>query len=120
MLGKSIVCPECQGPTRITCQKFDNDFKLIRRYRRCVECHHRFRTTQPVEKLDDDGRLFGQKPIEKGAHHYNATFKAREIRTMRFLWETQRMRRDELALLFDCSETTIHKIVHRISYKKVK
>ena len=119
MIGKSIVCPECQGSTKITCQKIDYDSKLIRRYRRCLKCAHRFRTTQPVEKLDDDGKLFGQKPLEKGAHHA-AMFKAREIRIMRYLWETQAMRRFELALLFDCSETTVHKIVHRITYKKVK
>ena len=119
MIGKSIVCPKCKGSTRITCQKIDYNSKLIRRYRRCLECQHRFRTTQPVEKLDDDGKLFGQKPPEKGAHHA-AMFRAREIRIMRFLWETHTMRRVELALLFDCSETTVHKIVHRISYKKVK
>ena len=119
MIGKRIVCPKCQSLTKITCQTVDEEGKLIRRYRRCLECQHRFRTTQPIEQVDDDGRLFGQKRQEAGAHQ-KAMFKAREIRTMRFLWETQKMRRFELALLFDCSETTVHNIVNRITYKKVK
>lgn len=70
MRNKRVSCPECESfRTKITCQQVNDDGSLIRRYRKCLDCAHKFRTTQAAEVHDDDGEMWGITRVEPGAHH---------------------------------------------------
>ena len=53
-----MQCPKCGAMTRVTNTLHHDSGLRIRRFRTCTECSHTFRTTQTVEKIDDDGRLW--------------------------------------------------------------
>ena len=117
MRNKRTWCPKCNSlRTKITCQKMNDDFSLIRRYRKCLDCSHTFRTTQSVEVHDDDGELWGLALIEPGAHP-QAKFTTSQVRQIRSAYKLQGVTYMDLALRYDCSYYTIAKIITHTSYQ---
>jgi len=117
MRNKRVCCPKCEGfRTKITCQQVNDAGSLIRRYRKCLDCEHKFRTTQPVEFHDDDGIMWGNKSVERGAHP-QARFTTSQVRQIRSAYKLQNLTYYDLALRYDCCYHTIAKIITHKSYK---
>jgi len=117
MRNKRVCCPKCERfRTKITCIKVNDEGTLIRRYRKCEDCEHMFRTTQPVEFHDDDGVMWGMSLIEPGAHP-QAKFTKSQIRRIRNTYKLENLTYYDLALQYDVSYYTIAKIINNHSYK---
>ena len=113
-------CPKCGGVTRVTNTLHHDSGLRIRRFRTCTECSHTFRTTQTVEKIDNDGRLWHFLDTRaRGTGHGMSVFTENDIRRMREMWESGNHTQTELGEIFGCTRTTVSQIVKRRTWSHV-
>ena len=113
MRNKRVCCPKCESlRTKITCLRVNDEGTLIRRYRKCEDCAHTFRTTQPAEIYDDAGEMWGISRVAPGAHHA-AVFSDAQIEELRQKFESGQWTRDELSVWFDTHYSYVCRIISR-------
>ena len=119
-VGSAVCCPECGcATTKVTSTKFNEQQTLIRRYRKCSECQHCFRTTQPVEAHDDDGSLWGTKLLD-GVRSEAAFFTADNIREIRATYATGLITKTTLAATYGCGLKCMCQILSRKTYAYIE
>ena len=119
-VGSAVCCPDCGcATTKVTSTKFNEQQTLIRRYRKCIECQHCFRTTQPVEAHDDDGSLWGTKLLE-GVKSPRAVFTAENVKELRETYATGLYSQAALADVYGCAQTTVCEIVTHKTYANIE
>ena len=119
MRNKRVCCPKCEGfRTKITCLRVNEDGTLIRRYRKCEDCEHMFRTTQPTEVHDDDGTFWFATPLTNGSFH-RAVFTPENIRKIRSTYKTGLVSQQALADMYGVSQSAVSAIVNKKFYKHV-
>ena len=113
MRNKRVRCPKCESfCTKITCQQVNDDGSLIRRYRKCLDCAHKFRTTQAAEVHDDDGEMWGTTRVEPGAHPSRLYTRA-QIDDIVEKYKSGRWLQSELALQLGSDESYISKLIRK-------
>lgn len=120
----SVRCPACGAQdTRVTCSKWNEAGDRIRRYRKCNECGHTFRTTQPQEFLDMSGSFFNTGVLpqneQSGEANPNAFFTVKNVQDIRQAYEAGRLNQRELAKLYGCAQQTISNILRRKTWAHV-
>ena len=115
-----MQCPKCGAITRVTNTLHHDSGLRIRRFRTCTECSHTFRTTQTVEKIDNDGRLWHFSDTRaRGAGHGKSVFTDDDIRRMREMWKTGKHTQTELSVIFGCSRNNVSHIIQRKTWAHV-
>ena len=113
MQRQVCCCPVCgDSNTNVTCLRINKDKSLIRRYRKCNKCSHKFRTTQPAEIYDDEGEVWGTWRVEPGAHHAKI-FTDAQIAQLRKMFESGEWTRDELSVMFDANYSYVCRIINK-------
>ena len=114
-------CPKClSGPTRVSNTEINESGLRIRRFRNCPSCGYRFRTTQTVEKLDNDGSQWNfAKTRVRGEDAGRALFTEGDIIRMRRMYSSGEYTQLALAKIYGCSKTNVYHIIHRNSWKHV-
>lgn len=118
----SIPCLECGSRNNIsTSIKVSKSGRRIRRFRKCQDCGHRFRTTQLAERHDDDASFWKQnrKGGKEGCENVNSYFTEDNIREIREDFELEELNYTFLATKYGCHPATIERIVKRQTYKNV-
>jgi len=118
----ALACLKCGSTNNIsTSIKVSKSGRRIRRFRKCQDCGHCFRTTQLAELHDDDGRIWKQnKDIGKeGCSNPNSYFTENNIRAIRDAYELEDFDYAVLATTYGCHPDTIQRIVKRVTYKNV-
>lgn len=112
-------CPECNHKsTVVTSTLCHPTGKRVRRYRKCPSCGHTFRTTQQVERLDDDGVLWNIKR-PAGTKSPSSFFTQENIADIRKLRKYEGWSADQLAKKYGCHPVTIRRILRRARYQDV-
>ena len=118
----SIACLECGSTNNVsTSIKVSKSGRRIRRFRKCQDCGHTFRTTQLAELHDDDGTIWQHnRNIGKaGCENTNSYFTEDNIREIREDFKLEDLSYEFLARKYGCHPATIHRIVKRYTYKNV-
>ena len=113
-------CPNCGSADNYVATVIVNpESHKIKRHRRCNNCKSTFKTFQKTERLDMDGYLWrGVSQSRPGAKNGGAVFTDQNVIDMRKL-RNDGMTLSELAKIFGCGRSTVHRIVRRESYKNV-
>ena len=112
-------CPECGEPTRVSNTEVNESGLRIRRFRTCSSCGYRFRTTQTVEKLDNDGHLWHFAKTRRGELNGRNIFTVDDVRRMRKMYATKEYTQNQLAKIFGCNQTNVSSIVRRTTWAHV-
>ena len=109
-------CPLCGDITLIHGTETKSD--IIRRWRRCTGCSHRFRTLAPPSSPKNESIYTGPGCYPAGPDHSNAVFTADNIRAIR-KEHAAGQGFTALSLKYGVYPYTIQKICLRKSYKHV-
>ena len=120
----NFSCPQCGATnTRVTSTKWSENGDRIRRYRKCAECSHTFRTTQPQEFLDLSGAFFKTGVLrlddQEGEANPNSFFTVQNVKQLRQTYEEGTKNQRELAKEYGCSQQTISNILRRKTWAHV-
>jgi transcriptional regulator NrdR family protein len=113
-------CPACGGQTRVSNTEINATGLRIRRFRNCPSCGYKFRTTQTVEKLDNDGRIWHFAKTRCGELNGRNIFTEDDVRRMRRMYETKEYSQKQLAKIFGTGQTNVSNIVRRATWAWVK
>jgi len=122
----AVRCPECGAiDTKVTSIKWNEKGTRVRRYRKCNECGHKFRTTQARELVDNCGRLFKATALAPpdplfGEDNQNAVFTERNIRDMRMEYASGKFSQRALAQKYGVHQSTVCDIVNRKTWAHVE
>ena len=112
-------CPECGGPSRVSNTEVNASGLRIRRFRNCPSCGYKFRTTQTVEKLDNDGHLWHFAKTRRGELNGRNIFTEDDVRRMRRMYETKEYSQKQLAKIFGTGQTNVSNIVRRATWAHI-
>ena len=113
-------CPECGGQTRVSNTEINDSGLRIRRFRNCKSCGYRFRTTQTVEKLDNDGSSFNfAQTRNRGEDHGKSVFNDEDIKRMRKMHESGGYTWTALGKIFGCTRQNVKQICTWNTWKHV-
>jgi len=112
-------CPKCGGETRVTCLTHHPFLNRQRRFRRCLVCEHKFRTTQDAERLDDDGRHWKRLNSQAGERSVSAVLTEEDVRDLRNEYDRKTTTQEKLALRYGISLSQVNRIVRRQSWAHV-
>ena len=118
----AIACLECGSTNNIsTSIKVSKSGRRIRRFRKCQDCGHTFRTTQLAELHDDDARFWHHKKDDgkQGCENHNSAFTEENIRDIREDFQLEEMDIKSIATKYGVHRATIERIVKRQTYKNV-
>lgn len=124
--SSSPLCPKCRSKnTLVTVTEVHPTKRLIRRYRRCGDCDHRFRTTQQPEKYDDDAAIWKRKQRRetrtknRGVLNGMSYFTKENILEIRYLSDIEDVSYGDIAKKFGCAYQTVARIVRRERYQDI-
>lgn len=124
--SSSLPCPKCGSKkTFVTVTEVHPVKQLIRRFRRCGECSHRFRTTQQAEKYDDDAAIWRRKQRRetssrnRGLRNGRSYFTKENILEIRHLSDVEDVPYGQIAEKFGCAYQTVARIVRRERYQDI-
>jgi hypothetical protein len=113
-------CRQCNSSnTRVTCT--DHYGQYTKRYCRCLDCNHKFRTIEQYEVLKPGppkGKPRSGK-IARGSSHGQAVFTEQDIRNMRLMYESKNHTLQEIADKYGTSRAYASKIINRKQWTHV-
>ena len=117
-------CPQCNSESRVIAidhkKSTHAGHDKIRRYRRCTVCNHRFRTTQPQERLDTYGTLYRkERPHFQGTNHAQAKLDEDKVLEIRDWHKSGQVTYKEIADVFGVDKNCIRKVVLRQTWAHV-
>ena len=118
----AIACLQCGSINNTaTSVIVSKSGRRIRRYRKCQDCGHTFRTTQLAELHDDDASLWHHRKDygKPGCENPNSAFTEDNIRDIREDFHLEEMDIKSIAIKYGVHPVTIERIVKRQTYKNV-
>jgi hypothetical protein len=120
-----MKCPKCGGESRVTAIEHKKSthvgYDKVRRYRRCLSCELRFRTTQPQERLDTYGTLYRkERPHFRGTNHARAKLNEQKVMQIRDWYSDGGVTYAEISRAFGVDKNCIRKVVLRQTWAHVE
>jgi DNA-binding CsgD family transcriptional regulator len=113
-------CRQCSSTnTRVTCT--DHYGQLTKRYCRCLDCGHKYRTVEQYEVLKPGPPKGKPRPgkIARGSNHGMSIFTEKDIRTMRRMYELKGHTLQEIADKYGISKSYTSRIINRKKWAHV-
>lgn len=106
-------CPKCGGETRVTCLEHHPSGNRVRRFRRCLACNYKFRTTQSKERVDNDGHIW-KGPVQAwGEQSPCAVLTEQAVREMREEYKQGQFSQPQLSKRYGISLAQVNRIIRR-------
>lgn len=104
-------CPKCGGNSRIVDTQKRKHLNGSIRYRECKACSNRFQTIQRFGDIESIYQTI-RKP--------SVRFTPKDIKHIRYLWHNTQTSSTKLAQMYDCSATSITRIVNYKVHAEIK